>query len=201
MANRTPKYVEIAQDLRAQIQEGSLAPGDALPSEKELARHWRVSENTIKAAINELRRQGRIETVPKKGSFVTELSLPFVITLNYTDLGDENAPGRGHGGGEGSAFMAEAKRQKHEASTSKPDVYVQDAEELQMKALGIPPAPADDPRPQVVRRSQQRFVDGKGHRLQARRQQDSVHRRRGGRCGMGTRFLSPRPPSITNRAE
>ena len=166
MAGRTPKYVEIAQDLQAQIDSGRLAPGKRLPTEKELALKWKVSENTIKAAVNELRKRGRVETVPQKGSFVSEPDQPFVITLNRADLGDENAPGRGYGGGEGKAFMAEAKRQAHEASFSKPDVKVQDAEELQMKALGIPSVPADAPRPQVVRRSQQRFVDGKPNSLQ-----------------------------------
>lgn len=166
MAGRTPKYVEIAQDLQAQIDSGRLAPGERLPPEKELALKWKVSENTIKAAVNELRKRRRVETVPQKGSFVSEPDQPFVITLNRKDLGDENAPGRGYGGGEGKAFMAEAKRQAHEASSSKPDVKVQDAEELQMKALGIPSVPADAPRPQVVRRSQQRFVDEKPNSLQ-----------------------------------
>lgn len=166
MANRTPKYVEIAQDLQAQIDSGRLAPGTRLPAEKELALKWNVSENTVKAAINELRKRGRVETVPQKGSFVTEPGRPIVITLNRTDLGDENAPGRGYGGGEGGAFMAEAKRQGREAHFSKPDVAVEDADELQMRALGIPRVPADGPRPQVVRRSQQRFVDGKPNSLQ-----------------------------------
>jgi GntR family transcriptional regulator len=166
MANWIPKYVEIAEDLRAQIDSGLLAPGTRLPAEKELALKWMVSENTIKAAVNELRKRGRVETVPQKGSFVTEPDQPFVITLNRTDLTDENAPGRGYGGGEGRAFMAEANRQAVRASLSKPDVNVQDAEELQMKALGIPPVPADAARPQVVRRSQQRFVDDKPNSLQ-----------------------------------
>ncbi|WP_396452484.1 GntR family transcriptional regulator [Actinomadura sp.] len=166
MARRTPKYVEIAQDLQAQIDGGHLAPGDRLPTEKELAKRWEVSENTIKAAVNELRKRGRVETVPQKGSFVTEPDRPFVITLNYTDLGDENAPGPGFGGGEGKAFLAEAERQLHEARFSKLDVGVEDAGELQMKALRIPRAPADGSPPQVVRRSQQRFVDGKPNSLQ-----------------------------------
>ncbi|NVI90496.1 GntR family transcriptional regulator [Actinomadura sp. BRA 177] len=166
MARRTPRYVEIAADLQARIDDGRLEPGDRLPTEKELAQRWGVSENTIKAAVNELRRGGRVETVPQKGSFVTEPDMPFVITLNYTDLGDENAPGRGFGGGEGKAFLSEADRQRHQAHFSKPDVAVEDAGELQMKALGIPRVPADAPQPQVVRRSQQRFVDGKPNSLQ-----------------------------------
>lgn len=166
MAVRTPKYVEIAQDLQAQIHAGSLAPGDRLPTEKELADRWDVSPNTIKKAINELRKGGRVETVPQKGSFVTEPVKPFVITLNHTDLGEDDAPGRGFGGGEGTAFKAEAERQQHMVRSSKPEVQVEDATEAQMKALGIPSSSSDTSKPQVVRRSQQRFVDGKPNSLQ-----------------------------------
>lgn len=163
MADRIPKYKEIALDLQDQIEKGTLAPGARLPTEKELADHWGVSANTIKKAVNELRKDGRVETVPQKGSFVTEPAQPFVITLNYTDLGKGDAPGRGFGGGEGKAFVEEAERQQHGAHSSKPEVEVVDAEEPQIKALGIPP---DQPQPQVVRRSQQRFVGGRPNSLQ-----------------------------------
>ncbi|MFC4050845.1 GntR family transcriptional regulator [Actinomadura syzygii] len=166
MADRIPKYVEIAQDLRAQIEDGTLPPAAQLPTEKELVEHWDVSANTIKKAVNELRQQGLVETVPQKGSFVAEPTAPFVITLNHTDLGEENPPGRGFGGGEGRAFTAEAERQNHAAHSSKPEVKVEDAEEPQMRALGIAPVAPGEPRPQVVRRSQQRFVDGKPNSLQ-----------------------------------
>ena len=151
MADRIPKYVEIAQDLRAQIEDGTLPPAAQLPTEKDLVERWKVSANTIKKAVNELRQQGLVETVPQKGSFVAEPTAPFVITLNHTDLGEENPPGRGFGGGEGKAFTAEARRQNHAAHSSKPEVKVEDAEEPQMKALGIAPVAPDQSRPQVVR--------------------------------------------------
>ncbi|MFG2086442.1 MULTISPECIES: GntR family transcriptional regulator [unclassified Spirillospora] len=163
MADKIPRYQEIAQDLHAQIEEGTLAPGDQLPTETELADQWKVSANTIKKAVNELRKRGRVETIPQKGSFVTEQAQPFVITLNHTDRGEEDVPGRGFGGGEGRAFMKEADRQRHRAHSSVPKVEVEDAKEPQIKALGISP---DQSQPQVVRRSQQRFVDDKPNSLQ-----------------------------------
>ncbi|TDD91460.1 GntR family transcriptional regulator [Actinomadura darangshiensis] len=166
MAGRVSRYTEIADDLRDQIKRGALAPSAQLPTEKELAERWDVSPNTIKKAVNELRQEGLVDTVPQKGSFVAEPAAPFVITLNHTDLGEENAPGRGFGGGEGRAFVAEAERQEHRANSSKPEVQVEDAESVHMKALGITPVPPDQPQPQVVRRSQQRFVDGKPNSLQ-----------------------------------
>jgi GntR family transcriptional regulator len=113
--------------------------------------------------VNELRKGGHVETVPQKGSFVTKPVQPFVITLNHMDLGEDDVPGRGFGGGEGKAFVAEAKRQKHEAHFSEPTVEVIDAKEAQIKALGIP---SNQPHPQVVRRSQERFVGGKPNSLQ-----------------------------------
>ncbi|SFN05741.1 DNA-binding transcriptional regulator, GntR family [Actinomadura madurae] len=167
MAGRVSKYSEIASDLRAKIDNGTLGPGVQLPTEKELADSWGVSPNTIKKAVNELRQEGLVETVPQKGSFVAEPAAPFVITLNHTDLGEGNALGRGFGGGEGEAFVAEAQRQGHRTHSSKPEVQVEDADSAQMEALGINPVPPDSPqKPQVVRRSQERFVDGKPNSLQ-----------------------------------
>lgn len=98
-----------------------------------------------------------------------------VITLNNTDLGDENTPGHGFGGGEGNAFLAEARRQRHEARFSKPDVAVEDAGGSQMKALGIPRVPEDGPRPQVVRRSQQRFGTASRTRSSTRTSNSNRH--------------------------
>ncbi|TDC76960.1 GntR family transcriptional regulator [Actinomadura sp. 7K507] len=163
MADGIPRYTEIALELQAQIEQGTLAPGDRLPTEKELADRWVVSTNTVKKAISELRKGGRVETIPQKGSFVAEPVQPFVITLNHTDLGGDDAPGRGFGGGEGKAFVVEAERQQHRAWSSVPEVRVEDAKEPEIKALGIP---RDQSQPQIVRRSQQRFVDGKANSLQ-----------------------------------
>ncbi|TDD37407.1 GntR family transcriptional regulator [Actinomadura sp. KC06] len=166
MADNIPKYRQIAKDLRTRIDSGELAPGTQLPTEKELADLWDVSPNTIKKALNELRMDGRVETVPQTGSFVTEADQPFVITLNHTELDDERAPGPRYGSGEGRAFEIEARRQRHEAQFSKPEVQVEDAEDFHMKAFGIPPVPEGQLKPQIVRRSQRRLVDGKPNSLQ-----------------------------------
>ncbi|TDB89692.1 GntR family transcriptional regulator [Actinomadura sp. KC216] len=166
MADNIPKYLQIAKDLRDQIERGELEPGAQLPTEKELADRWDVSPNTIKKALNELRMDDRIETIPQTGSFVKEADQPLVITLNHTDLGDKDAPRLGFGGGEGRAFEIEAERQNHEAVSSKPEVKVEDAKDFHMKAFGIPPVPAGQLRPQIVRRSQERRVDGKPNSLQ-----------------------------------
>ena len=70
MAQR-PMYQQIAEDLRAQIESGALAPGAQLPTELELRDRYDSSRNTIRDAIKRLTSQGLVETRPGQGTFVT----------------------------------------------------------------------------------------------------------------------------------
>ena len=54
---------------------GALAPGEALPSMRLLARELRISVITTKRAYDELEAQGLINTVAGKGCFVAEPDL------------------------------------------------------------------------------------------------------------------------------
>lgn len=65
-----PIYEQIADQIKSQILDGSLAAGTALPSIRLLARDLRISVITTKRAYEELEREGLIQTVPGKGSFV-----------------------------------------------------------------------------------------------------------------------------------
>ena len=65
-----PIYEQIADQIKGQILDGSLAAGTALPSIRLLARDLRISVITTKRAYEELEREGLIQTVPGKGSFV-----------------------------------------------------------------------------------------------------------------------------------
>ena len=64
-----PIYEQITDQIKGQILSGELAAGDALPSIRLLARELRISVITTKRAY-ELEREGFVETVPGKGSFV-----------------------------------------------------------------------------------------------------------------------------------
>ncbi|WP_072499601.1 GntR family transcriptional regulator [Olsenella phocaeensis] len=66
----TPIYEQIATQVRSQIVQGSLEPGEALPSIRNLATSLRISAITTKRAYAELEAQGLVETVPGKGCFV-----------------------------------------------------------------------------------------------------------------------------------
>ena len=65
-----PIYQQIVTQIKGHIMSGTLAAGDALPSMRLLAQQLRISVITTKRAYEDLERDGFIETVPGKGSFV-----------------------------------------------------------------------------------------------------------------------------------
>ena len=65
-----PIYEQISSQVKAQILSGALAAGAKLPSIRALASDLGVSVITTKRAYEELERDGFIETVTGKGSFV-----------------------------------------------------------------------------------------------------------------------------------
>lgn len=68
----TPLYEQIAQSIRDQIARGELAPGDTLPTVRDLARQLDVNQNTIVRAYNVLRRERLIEGHASRGTRVSE---------------------------------------------------------------------------------------------------------------------------------
>ena len=66
----TPVYIQILEQLRTRVFSGSLAAGDALPSVRQLAVELRVNPNTVAKAYMLLEREGVIETVRRRGTFV-----------------------------------------------------------------------------------------------------------------------------------
>ncbi len=70
-----PRWLQIAERLRAGINTGHFAPGEHLPSESELNRLFGVSRTTARAALDKLRHEGLIIRQSGKGSIV---NTPFV---------------------------------------------------------------------------------------------------------------------------
>ena len=62
----------VAQDLEQRILEGSLKPGDRLPSERVLALELNVSRPTVREAIHKLAAKGLLVTKHGGGSVVTD---------------------------------------------------------------------------------------------------------------------------------
>ena len=64
-----PIYEQIMDNLRRLIISGGVAPGERLPSVRELAAQLAINPNTIQRAYTELEQEGYIYSIPGKGSF------------------------------------------------------------------------------------------------------------------------------------
>lgn len=66
-----PLFAQVQQSLRQSILEGTLGPGEKLPSESKLQTLFNVSRITVRQALSALQADGLVETFNGKGSFVT----------------------------------------------------------------------------------------------------------------------------------
>lgn len=65
-----PIYVQLIEQIQHALEVGTLSPGDALPSVRELASELSIAPNTIVKAYNELQRMGFTESRAGKGTVV-----------------------------------------------------------------------------------------------------------------------------------
>jgi DNA-binding GntR family transcriptional regulator len=65
-------YVQVADDIAAQISSGHLAPGARLPAERDIAQQYGVAYLTARRAVRELRDRGLVVTLPAKGTYIAE---------------------------------------------------------------------------------------------------------------------------------
>ena len=72
-------YNQIADDLKAKILKGDLAPGEMLPSQSQLAATYGVSQMTVRQGLGLLVDDGYIYSVWGKGYFVAEPSLNTIV--------------------------------------------------------------------------------------------------------------------------
>jgi GntR family transcriptional regulator len=77
-ASPDPIYEQIVRQVRAQILGGELSEGEALPSIRKLAQDLQISVITTKRAYEELEREGFLNTVGGKGTFVASQSSEFL---------------------------------------------------------------------------------------------------------------------------
>jgi GntR family transcriptional regulator len=60
---------QVAADIEADIDSGTIAPDTRLPTELELAEQYGVSRVTVRRAIALLREQGKVVTVHGRGTY------------------------------------------------------------------------------------------------------------------------------------
>jgi GntR family transcriptional regulator len=142
-----PRYLEIAEDLRSQIESGTLSPGSQLPTEQELGKEYEASRNTIRDAIKRLVGEGLIETRPGQGTFVTKAVIPFVTVLTAAD------PRTGFGGGEGATYLYAVHEDHRRPSVTSPKVEIQVPPEPVRLRLRLPKGE------QTILRHQERYID------------------------------------------
>ena len=66
-----PVYLQLIEQIQAEIISGSFQPGDKLPSVRDLAANAAVNPNTMQKALAELERTGLIYTNRTSGRFIT----------------------------------------------------------------------------------------------------------------------------------
>jgi len=90
-----PPSLRIAGELRAQIERGDLAPGERVPSAREITRRWGVAIATATRVLAALRDDGLVRAVPGVGTVVVAPPEP-----------GGSVAGRPRGGAPGSARRA-----------------------------------------------------------------------------------------------
>lgn len=81
-----PGYLQIADDLRAQIRSGDLAAGSALPSTAQLAERYEAAMSVVKMAVAILRNEGLVIGQQGRGVFVHEADAADPAAASAVDL-------------------------------------------------------------------------------------------------------------------
>src|SRR5439155_6924806 len=83
--NGVPAYQRIQGAIRERIDAGELKPGDAVTSERELAKVHRVSLMTARHALAGLESEGMVERRRGAGTFVAPPRIHFNKLMSYTE--------------------------------------------------------------------------------------------------------------------
>lgn len=71
-ANDRPIYLQLMEGIQQKIISGEWAPGERLPSVRELAADAAVNPNTMQKALVELERAGLVFAQRTSGRYITE---------------------------------------------------------------------------------------------------------------------------------
>lgn len=79
MSNSSPVYVQIADALRQNINDGIYKAGDKLPTELELSVRFSVNRHTLRRAISLLKSEGLLRVDQGRGTFVANVLIRYSI--------------------------------------------------------------------------------------------------------------------------
>src|SRR3954463_6524457 len=71
-ASGAPIYVQLREQFLRAMGAGLLKPGDQMPTMRQVAVALKVDLNTVRRAYDELERQGAVELIRGRGSFVAQ---------------------------------------------------------------------------------------------------------------------------------
>ncbi|MFD8391714.1 GntR family transcriptional regulator [Streptomyces sp. NPDC059680] len=77
-----PPYVQVADELRREIQAGRYKPGQKLPSVRELSERFSIAAMTVSSALRVLREEGLVSSTHGRGTFVREQGAAEVAAQN-----------------------------------------------------------------------------------------------------------------------
>src|SRR5437660_7354973 len=83
--NGLPAYKRIQGAILKRLESGQLKPGDAVDSERELAKIHRVSLMTARHALTELEREGAVVRRRGAGTFVAPPKIHFNKLMSFTE--------------------------------------------------------------------------------------------------------------------
>ncbi len=67
-----PIYAQVVGEVKYFVAGGMMAPGEPLPSVREMALKLRINPNTVARAYRQLEREGVVVTMRGKGVFVSD---------------------------------------------------------------------------------------------------------------------------------
>ena len=83
--NGMPAYQKIQRAIQRRIESGRLKPGEAVDSERELARAHGVSLMTARHALSVLEREGVVHRRRGAGTFVAPPKIHFNKLMSFTE--------------------------------------------------------------------------------------------------------------------
>lgn len=84
---KEPLYVQLYQQIKQQIRNGTLPDNERLPSKRQLAAQLNISVNTVSAAYSQLVSEGFLISRPQSGFFVCHLD-----ELIQNEIAEEKQP-------------------------------------------------------------------------------------------------------------
>ncbi|QJT01797.1 GntR family transcriptional regulator [Streptomyces asoensis] len=129
MTTDTPKYLQVADQIRARIESGDLAPGDRLPSVSEISAEWGGSSSLATAAYRLLVDDGLVVSRHGAGHYVRSRETPELLVRQHRRRSEDSPFGQG------VAEQGAVGSWRHDSTTEQ-------ASEAVAERLGIEPGAA-----------------------------------------------------------